>query len=72
MRTLRDLSPVSLASENPYGFAVNAGVPAKTLPAFIALAKSKPRGFNYASPGKGSLVHLTAELVNSAAGIKVD
>ena len=67
--TLRDLAAVSLASENPYVFAVNAGVPAKTLQAFIALAKAKPRSFNYASPGKGSLVHLTAELVSAAAGI---
>jgi tripartite-type tricarboxylate transporter receptor subunit TctC len=66
--TLRDLAPVSLASENPYVFAVNAGVPAKTLQQFIALAKGK-QAFNYASPGKGSLVHLTAELIKSAAGI---
>ncbi len=68
---LRDLAPVSLASENPYVFAVNAGVPAKTMPAFIALAKAKPRGFNYASSGKGSLLHLTAELVSAAAGIEM-
>jgi tripartite-type tricarboxylate transporter receptor subunit TctC len=69
--TLRDLAPVSLASENPYVFAVNAGVPAKTLREFIALAKAKPRGYNYATPGKGSLVHLTAELVSAAAGIEM-
>jgi len=69
--TLRDLAPVSLASENPYVFAVSAGVPARTLQQFIALAKAKPRGFNYASPGKGSLVHLTAELLSSAAGIEM-
>ncbi len=68
---LRDLAPVSLASENPYVIAVNANVPAKTLPAFIALAKAKPRGFNYASSGKGSLLHLTAELLSSAAGIEM-
>lgn len=66
--TLRDLAPVSLASENPYVFAIHAGVPAKTLQQFIALAKNK-QAFNYASPGKGSLVHLTAELIKSAAGI---
>ena len=69
--TLRDLAPVSLATENSYVFAVNAGVPAKTLQAFIALAKSRPRGYNYATPGKGSLVHLTAELVSAAAGIEM-
>lgn len=68
---LRDFAPVSLASESAYVVAVNANVPAKTLPAFIALAKAKPRAINYASPGKGSLVHLTAELISSAAGIEM-
>jgi tripartite-type tricarboxylate transporter receptor subunit TctC len=68
---LRDLAPVSLASENAYVFAVNAGVPAKTMQAFIALAKARPRGFNYASSGKGGLVHLTGELVSAAAGIEM-
>lgn len=66
--TFRDLAPVSLASENPYVVAVHPGVPAKTLPEFVALAKSRPRQFNYASSGKGSLLHLTAELLKSAGG----
>ena len=68
---LRDLAPVSLASENAYVFAVNAAVPAKTLQAFVALGKAKPRGFNYASSGKGGLVHLTGELVSVATGIEM-
>ncbi len=68
---LRDFAPVSLASESAYVFAVNATVPAKTLPAFIALAKAKPRAINYASPGKGSMVHLTAELISSVTGIEM-
>ncbi len=68
---LRDFAPVSLASESAYVFAVNATVPAKTLPAFIALAKAKPRAINYASPGKGSMVHLTAELISGVTGIEM-
>ena len=68
---LRDFAPVSLASESAYVLAVNATVPAKTLPAFIALAKAKPRAINYASPGKGSMVHLTAELISGVTGIEM-
>jgi tripartite-type tricarboxylate transporter receptor subunit TctC len=68
---LRDFAPVSLASESAYVVAVNNSVAAKTLPAFVALAKARPRAINYASPGKGSLVHLTAELISSAAGIEM-
>jgi tripartite-type tricarboxylate transporter receptor subunit TctC len=69
--TLRDLAPVSLATQNAYVLAVNATVPAKTLRDFVALAKTRPRGFNYASSGRGSLIHLTAELLGSAAGIEM-
>ena len=68
---LRDFAPVSLASESGYVLAVNPGVPAKTIQAFIALAKAKPRAINYASPGKGSMVHLTAELISSVAGMEM-
>ena len=68
---LRDFAPVSLASESAYVFAVNSIVSAKTLPAFIALAKAKPRAINYASPGKGSMVHLTAELISGVTGIEM-
>ena len=68
---LRDFAPVSLASESAYVFAVNAIVPAKTMSAFIALAKAKPRAINYASPGKGSMVHLTAELISGVTGIEM-
>lgn len=68
---LRDFAPVSLASESSYVFAVNSSVAAKTMPAFVSLAKAKPRSINYASPGKGSLVHLTAELISHATGIEM-
>jgi tripartite-type tricarboxylate transporter receptor subunit TctC len=37
----------------------------------IALAKSKPDEIQYASSGVGTLSHLSAELLNSAAGIKL-
>ena len=68
---LKDFDPISLASESAYVIAVNASVPAKTMQQFVALAKAKPRAINYASPGKGSMVHLTAELMSVAAGIEM-
>jgi len=50
---------------------VNAELPAKTLQAFVALAKSKPDALNYGSTGVGAANHLVAELFNSKAGLKM-
>jgi tripartite-type tricarboxylate transporter receptor subunit TctC len=47
------------------------GVPANTLKEFIALAKSKPGQLNFATPGQGSIQHLSNELLNQMAGIKM-
>ena len=45
---IRDFAPVSLMVDLPMGIFVHPSVPAKTLPEFIALAKSKPKGLTYA------------------------
>jgi tripartite-type tricarboxylate transporter receptor subunit TctC len=50
---------------------VNPQVNAKSVSELIALAKTKPNGLNYASQGPGTTAHLTAELFNSMAGIRV-
>ncbi len=41
----------------------------KTLADFIALAKSKPGGLNFASAGMGSTNHLVFEMIMQATGI---
>ena len=48
---------------------VAPGVQAKTVQEFVALAKSRPGQFNFASIGAGTAAHLTAEIFNRAAGI---
>jgi tripartite-type tricarboxylate transporter receptor subunit TctC len=51
---------------------VNAGIPARTLPELIALAKAKPGTISYASSsGIGSTAHLAGELLGSVAGIDI-
>jgi len=65
----RDLQPVIMVGKNPLLFVVNAKVPAKTLPEFVALAKASPGKLNYASPGAASQNHLVVELFSRAAGI---
>ncbi len=43
----------------------------KTLPEFIALAKKRPGEFAYGTNGPGRLTHLTGELLQDRAGIKL-
>ena len=49
--------------------AVNPTVPAKTVPEFIADAKTSPGKINYASAGSGTATHLTGELFKMMAGV---
>jgi tripartite-type tricarboxylate transporter receptor subunit TctC len=46
-------------------------VPANSIRELIALAKSRPGSLNFASSGNGSPAHLSGELLNSMAGIKL-
>ncbi len=69
--TIRDFTPVALVASAPFMLLANVGVPASTLKEFIALAKSRPGQLNYATPGLGSIQHLSNELLNSMAGIKM-
>ncbi|MBK7472163.1 MAG: hypothetical protein IPI73_17680 [Betaproteobacteria bacterium] len=45
--------------------------PAKTVAELIPLLKSKPGQFSYASPGVGNIGHLSAELFQQLAGVKL-
>jgi tripartite-type tricarboxylate transporter receptor subunit TctC len=49
--------------------AVNPTVPAKTVPEFIAYAKTSPGKINYASAGTGTSTHLTGELFKMMASV---
>jgi tripartite-type tricarboxylate transporter receptor subunit TctC len=48
---------------------VHPSLPATNLKEFIALARSRPAGWDYASSGAGTSPHLAAEMFKSAAGI---
>ena len=68
---LKDLAPLTMAVNFPNVLVVHAGVPAKSLAEYIALAKSKPGGLDYASTGVGSASHLAGELFNQRAGVDI-
>jgi tripartite-type tricarboxylate transporter receptor subunit TctC len=70
--TLRDLLPVFLSMQAPNTLNCNVKFEAKTVPELIALAKSKPGGLDCASTGIGTVQHVTLELLNQRAGIKIN
>jgi tripartite-type tricarboxylate transporter receptor subunit TctC len=55
----------------PNVLAVHPKVAAETLQQLIALAKASPGKLNYSSPGNASTNQLTAEMINSMAGVNV-
>ena len=64
-------APISLVGVVPMVLVVPPSSPAKSISELIALAKSKSSEMNYGSAGNGTDNHLTAELFNHLAGIKV-
>lgn len=69
--TVQDLTAVSLLVRDPFLFIIGDQVPAKTMPEFVALAKSQPGKLNYSTPGTASQSHFVTELFEERAGIKM-
>ncbi len=65
----KDLLPVVLTTSQPNVLAVAAGNPAKTLPEFVAWAKTQGGKLSYGSVGNGSSSHLTMELFKVQTGL---
>jgi tripartite-type tricarboxylate transporter receptor subunit TctC len=70
-RSLQDGLPVVQVGGVPNVIGVSLTVPAKTLKEFISYARSRPGELNYASVGVGSISHLSAEILNGAAGVRI-
>jgi len=67
----RDFAPVALTTAAPNVLVVHPSVPAKSVKELIALAKSRPGQLNFASAGTGTAPHLSGELFNAMAGVKM-
>ena len=68
-QTLRDFTPIARTAMQPLALMVNPNVPVKTLPEFIAYAKTRPGQINYGSAGNGGISHLVPEMFKSATGL---
>ena len=66
---IRDFTPISFLASTPNLLVVNNAVPAKTVKELIELAKKEPLTFG--SSGSGTSIHLSGELFNTLAGVKM-
>ena len=66
---IRDIAPVAWLSRTPVVMEVTPSLPAKTVPDFIAYAKTNPGKVNMASAGTGSLPHAAGELFKMMTSI---
>ena len=64
-----DFTPIAVVGATPIVLVVNPKVQAANHKEFVALLKSKPGAYNFASGGNGTILHLATELYLDAAGV---
>jgi tripartite-type tricarboxylate transporter receptor subunit TctC len=68
--SVKDLTPIVVVASAPLVFVVKADSPYRSLADLVAAAKANPGSLNFASPGNGTVTHLTGELLQKDAGVK--
>ena len=68
---VNDFTPIGMIARTATVLVAHPSLPVKTVKDTVALAKSRPGDFNFASGGNGTLSHLTMELFRINTGIKV-
>ena len=64
---VKDFTPIGLIGATPFVLVVNpARVPAKNAKELQAFLKAKPKAYNYASSGNGTIIHLAGAMVVDA------
>src|SRR6266581_2457830 len=67
--TVKDLTGVTQVSVQHLVMAAHPSLPANNIAELIALAKKELGKLSYATPGSGTAMHLSVELLKTTAGI---
>lgn len=67
--TEKDFTAIGMVATTPYVLVVHPQIPAKSVSEFIALLKSQPGRFQYATASQGTGQHLAAELFKKMANV---
>ena len=68
---IKDFAPISMLVTTSLVLVVGPSFPASTLAEYVAYAKARPDQVTHSSPGNGTSMHLTGEMLNLAAGTKL-
>ena len=69
--TVKDLAGVTQVSVQHLVMAAHPSLPANNIAELVALAKKDPGRLSYATPGSGTAMHLSVELLKTTAGIDI-
>ena len=69
--SIKDFSFVAMVASTPLMLVVHPSTPAHSVKELIALLRSAPGKYSYGSSGNGTIVHLSGEMLKSAAGADV-
>ena len=67
--TLKDFTYVAMVASTPLMLVVHPSTPANNVRELIALLRANPGKYSYGSSGNGTIVHLSAEMLKSSAGV---
>jgi tripartite-type tricarboxylate transporter receptor subunit TctC len=68
---VRSFSAIALVASSPQMLVVPPSLPVKTVKELIALAKARPGALSFASSGRGTIIHVAAEMFAQRAGIEL-
>ncbi len=68
---IKDFTPVGLVAGNPNVLVVAPTLPVQSLKELIDLARQKPGELTFASGGSGTSMHMSGELLNWLANVKM-
>ena len=69
--SMKDFTFVAMVASTPLMLVVHPSTQATSVRELLALLKSGPGRYSYGSSGNGTIVHLSAEMLKSAAGVEV-
>jgi len=67
----RDLTGIAMVARTTYGFVVPRGSRWRSVGEIVAAARARPGELSYASPGIGSVQHLSTEYLKQRMGVDI-
>src|SRR5688572_16734700 len=68
---IANFAPITMYATQPNVLLVHPSVPANTLAEFLRLLKANPDKYSFGSAGSGTSQHISGELFNAMAGVKM-